>query len=280
MYRYEDTLQGVGGLPLYYQVWMPDEDTTRILIVVHGIGEHSGRYTELIEHLVSAGNIVYTYDQRGHGRSPGRRGHIDSWEDFRGDLRTFVERIEMASSGDSIFLMGHSMGALIVADYITEYPEGIKGVIVSGIPLVPGNVATRFQISVARFLSKVWPTFPMKPNLKPEDLSRDPEVVRAYREDPKVHGILTARAAVEVLETIRRVTERAPQIRVPLLILHGEKDRISLLEGGNWLYDNVESKSRALLIYPESYHEPHNDLDRGKVYQDIQDWIEYSVQEE
>lgn len=264
------------GQGLYYQSWRPDKPKA-VLLVVHGFGEHSGRYVNLVNHLVPQGYALYIPDLRGHGRSPGQRGHIDSWRDYWLDLTFFRNFVEIFEPTLPMFLYGHSLGSLIVLDYLEKQPLGLRGAIVSGVLLEPGETAKPLLVAIARLLSQYWPTFSLKLGLDTKALSRDSDVVQAYRSDPLVHGRASARWGTEVLQTIESVKANVKDIRDPLLILHGGADAINKVEGARWLFREIPFTDKELRIYPEGFHEPHNDLDKTQVLQDVVEWLERHI---
>jgi alpha-beta hydrolase superfamily lysophospholipase len=274
----QQTFIGADGVELYSSCWRPRGAARAVVTLVHGIGEHAGRYTTLVTHLTAAGFAVYGFDHRGHGRSPGRKGHIGSWTEYREDVRAFLGTVEKQFPGRPVFLYGHSLGALIVTEYVIAYPGGgLVGVIVSGIPLQPTGVAKPHLVALARILSRVWPTFSISLGVDGSRLSRDPDVVRDYDEDPLVHHVASMRWGAETLAAIERVRSRAAAIRLPILILHGGDDRINSVEGSKELFEKVSSADKQLIIYPGGAHEPHNDIDRAQVALDVEGWLNRHV---
>ncbi len=269
----EGIYTGSDGQGLFYRFWQPDHPKAAV-VVVHGFGEHSGRYANLVIHLVPQGYALYIPDLRGHGRSPGQRGHIDSWRDYWLDLALFRSFLETTGLTLPLFLYGHSMGSLIVLDYLIKQPLGLRGAIVSGLLLEPGQPASPLLVWIARLLSHYWPTAPLRLNLNVNALSRDLEVVQAYRSDPLVHNRVSARWGTEVLQTIEAVKAQVKNIRDPLLILHGEADSINKVEGARWLFREITFTDKELRVYPGGFHEPHNDLNKAQVLQDITEWLE------
>jgi alpha-beta hydrolase superfamily lysophospholipase len=269
----EASLRGMDDVDLCVQTWRPVGALTGVVAIVHGIGEHSGRYGYIVERLVKRGFAVAALDNRGHGRSGGLHGHINSWSEYREDVRVFMRYVFAQYMGLPVFIYGHSLGALIVSDYVLFYPEGLAGVILSGHPLIPTSSAKPILIFLAKMLSKYRPTTRFNFPIDDGALSRDPEVVRAYGEDPLVHRGVTARWGTETLAAIDRVRQRAGEIRLPLLVLHGDADRINSVEGSRELFNLVSSEDKQLKIYPGGYHEPHNDIDRELVATDVIDWL-------
>jgi len=264
----------VGGLELYYQCWWPEEESQAILAIVHGFGEHSGRYMNVVNHLTSRGYAIYGFDHRGHGRSPGQRGHINEWEEYQEDVRAFLQMISEQESGRPIFLLGHSMGGLIALDYILHHPGGLRGAIISGAPIEPVGGAKPYLVTLARLLSRVWPRFSLSPGLDISAISRDPAVVKAYEEDPLVHGVATVRWGTELLSTIEWVKAHAEEVRIPILLIHGEADRLCSPNGSRSFFEKVTFPDKELLVYPGGYHEPHNDINYEQVMKDLEQWLE------
>lgn len=269
----EGTFHGFGGLQLYYQCWRPDGEPRAVLAIVHGFGEHSGRYMNVVNHLVPRGYAIYSFDHRGHGRSPGQRGHINSWEEFRQDVRAFLQMVSAQEPGRPLFLMGHSMGGLIVLEYALHYPEGLNGVIASGPVLAQVGISPVLMM-VARLLSRIWPRFATNSGLDATAISRDPEVVAAYRADPLVHSTATARLGTEMGRATLWTHEHASEWRLPLLILHGGADRLVPPEGSRRFYENVPVADKERYEYEGGYHEPHNDVNRAQVLADLERWLE------
>lgn len=269
----ENRFAGAGGLELHCRSWRPETDPRAAVVLVHGVFEHSGRYANVVGRLVDDGYAVYGYDQRGHGSSPGPRVHIDRWSDYRDDLTACLAMVEQHLPGGPLVLYGHSMGALVVLDYLLQRPRGVSGAIVSGVPLEPAGVARRSLVAVARVLSGVLPRVSVDLGLDAGALSRDPAVVDAYRADPLVTSRATLRWGTESLGVVRRVKEGMTGIEVPLLVLHGEADRLNLVDGARALCAAVRRPGTELRVYPGVYHEPHNDLGHEEVVGDVSGWL-------
>ncbi|HHS96518.1 MAG TPA: alpha/beta hydrolase [Chloroflexi bacterium] len=269
----EGTFQGFDGLELYYQRWQPEGQPRGVLAIVHGFGEHSGRYANVVRWLVPKGYAVYAFDLRGHGRSPGQRSYINRWAEYREDVRAFLGLVREQEPGRPLFLMGHSMGGLIVLDYALHYPEGLQGVIASGPALAQTGVSP-FLMAVGRFLSRVWPRFTLDTQLDAAAISRDPAVVEAYVNDPLVHSTGTARLGAEMTETMRWVNEHAADLRVPLLILHGGADRLVPPEASRAFFERVALEDKTRYEYEGYYHEPHNDVGWERPLADLEAWLE------
>lgn len=262
-----------GGFAMFVQSWVPAYTPRAVLAIVHGIGEHSDRYTNLVNHLVQQRIAVFAFDLRGHGRSPGKRGHIESWGEYRDDTGAFLDYVGSRVPDCSLFLYGHSMGALIALDYVLEYPKRVLGLITSGIPLQPSGAAKPHLIAIARVLSRIVPAFSISLGLDPSGISSDAAVVKAYLEDPLVHTKVSMRWGTEILKTIDRTRARLGEVQLPLLVLHGAADPINSPAGSDELYEAAQSADKTVRMYPDTRHEPHNDRSHAAVARDIADWI-------
>jgi alpha-beta hydrolase superfamily lysophospholipase len=268
---------GVRALELYASCWWPPFAPAATIGIVHGIGEHSGRYGRLIRSLAGAGFGLCAFDQRGHGRSEGRRGHIDSWSDYRFDLATFVRSVRETSRGLPLFLYGHSMGALVVLDFVLHDPDAVDGVMVSAPPFEPRGINAPWRVLLAKLLSRVWPTLGVRTKVSVEMVSREPAVREASRNDPLMHGLVTVRWGTEIMRTLERVRAATAQIRVPIMVMHGGADPLASVGGTKDFFDRLTVDDRELRIYDDALHEPHNDLCWRELVRDVEQWIRRHV---
>jgi len=280
MHRSEETFQGQSGLELYSQSWHPSGETKAALAIVHGVAEHSNRYLNLVNVLVDQGYALYAFDQRGHGQSEGQRGYIESWSEYRLDLGVFLDLIRQREPSLPIFAYGHSMGALVILDYLLHGSNSLSGVIVSASPIDSSKAASPVLVATARLLSHIWPTFSLSTPINPSQLSCDARVVQAYQEDPTVFKILTVRWGTEYLNTQNWVKDHASGINLPILIIHGGEDTLCDPEGSQYLYDQISSVDKTLIIYPSYFHEIHNEPGHTTVVQDINTWMEAHLESE
>lgn len=268
--------EGPGMNRLYYQLQqLEGQAPGAALLFVHGLGEHLGRYASLMDGLTPAGYAVFAYDQRGHGQSSGRRGHVDSWEDYRGDLGAARRQAADLFPGLPLFLYGHSMGSLVVLDYLLDNSDGVCGAILSGAAIDPVGVGTPGQIAMAKVLSRLWPTFQIKlADGFSSQLSHDTQVVEEYDADPLVFHAVTARWGAESLKTVERIKANPQVIRLPVLFIHGKDDPVNTAQGVRTYFDEIASPHKRLLVYPDCLHEPHNELLlRDQVVRDVTRWV-------
>ena len=269
----QDAFEGAGGLKLFAQSWRPEGAPQAVLAIVHGFGEHSGRYTNVVGHFVPRGYAVHGFDLRGHGRSPGQRGHINSWAEYRDDVKAFLGHVAKQEPGRPVFLLGHSLGSIIAMDYALHHSQGLSGLILSGLAVDPVGAAPPLLVAIARLMSRLWPTLAMPLKLDKTALSRIPEVVSEYIADPLVHGMASARWGAECLDTIARCKADASRLQLPLLVLHGESDRINSAAGARHVFEAARSADKRLVLVPGGLHEPHNDLGREQTLRALEEYL-------
>ncbi|WP_322791631.1 alpha/beta hydrolase [Bellilinea sp.] len=260
----------------YYGIeWKPDQSPRGVIILVHGLGEHSGRYQHLAQLLNQHGYAVIASDHAGHGQTGGKRGHVDSYECFFEELDTLLSRSRQNYPDLPIFLYGHSLGGSIILAYLLKRAPNVAGAIVTspGIKLVsdPG-----VMLVFGKILNRLVPSTALNNGLKLEGLSKDPKVIQAYKSDPLVHPWISARLAIQLIETGEWIRENGEQIQVPVLLLHGNADQLTAVEGSRELAE----KNRKYVTYIEwegGYHELHNEPDKEQVFQVILKWLEEQV---
>ncbi len=272
----EGTFKGIGEIDLYYQSWHPEGKVKGVLAIVHGLGGHSRRYGNIVEHLIPKQYAVYALDLRGHGRSSGQRGYINSWADFRQDLLAFLQLIKTQQPESPVFVLGHSLGAIIVLDYVLRYPQEASK-LHGAIALAPaiGKVGvSKFRLFVGKLLSRVWPSFTLNTGIDLTAASRDEKVLAAYAQDTLRHTLATARLATEFFTTVDWVNAHVADWQLPLLILHGGADRVALPEGSKIFCQRLNCVDKSIVEYPGAYHELQNDLNYQEMLTDLEDWLE------
>lgn len=270
----EGKFAATGGLPLYYQAWLPVQQPHRaVLVNLHGLGDHSGLYPSLAEHFPPRGIALYAFDMRGNGRSPGQRAYLNGWHEYRGDLHAFLARVREWEPDLPLFVLGNSLGALVVLEYALHHPEGLNGIIAAAPPLGAVGVAP-LLMALGRVMSHIWPRLSLQVGMDLSGLARDPAVVETLVNDPLFHRQGTARLATEVTAAIARVQDQAAHLSVPLLILHGSDDRMVPPEGSRRFASRVRFPDVRLIEYPGAYHALFADLDREAVLGDVERWIE------
>lgn len=265
-----DQFAARGGLALRRRCWWGTDDGA-VVAIVHGLAEHGARYELAAQWLAARGHRVYVYDQRGHGESEGPRTHAPSFDVLLDDLERFLSSIHAEVGDRSLFLLGHSMGALEVISLLGSRRPRVSGAVCSGAPLLVG--VGRARLRLAGVLSKLAPRMRIPAGIDPASLSRDVAVQRAYRLDPAIPKTLTARLAAELFGAVGRALDLAPKVEVPLLLLHGEADELCAAEGSRRFHERVEPGRSALRIYAGLRHEILNEPEREKVLGDAEAWI-------
>lgn len=273
MIHQQFTVRGAGGVELFAQSWLPEERPHGIVVLVHGFGEHSDRYAYLVAALTAAGYAVYGFDHRGHGRSPGQRGHVERFGDFLEDVRQVIVRVQADNPGLPLFLFGHSVGGLVALYYALLHPENLAGVIASA-PLLSQPNISPIVLTIARLLSRFVPTFPLDTGLDSATISRDPAEVQRYKTDPLVHAKTSARAGAEGMNAIARVQAHAGELRTPLLLYHGGDDRLVSIAGSRTFFANAGSADKTFWELPGGFHESHNDLGREQLFARLVAWLD------
>jgi len=274
MEHQEGTFSGYQNLSLYYQCWLPDTDPRAILLVVHGLAEHSGRYVNLADYFVHRGYAVYGFDHRGHGRSAGRRGYVNHFTDYLDDLNTFVNIVRNKHVDTRIFMFGHSMGGTIGTAYAVNHQHRLAGLILSGATLKLDPGVSPVLTALAPLISMLLPRMGTVV-IDASATSRDRAIVDAYVNDPLVyHGKISARLGGELIRTIRKLPSQLPEINLPTLIMHGTADRLSHPASSQMLYERIGSADKTLKLYDGFYHETFNEPEHEQVFSDMETWLE------
>ena len=269
----EGKFKGVREANIYYQGWVPDGEVKGVLFLVHGLGEHCCRYENHVNYFVPKGYAIYGLDHLGHGKSDGQQEVIDRFSDYTDTLAIYYKMVKGWQTGKPIFIMGHSMGGLISCYYLLDHQADFKGAILSAPAIkVSDNISTT-TITMGKMLSVIAPKAGVLA-LDPTGISRDPEVVKAYVEDPLVfHGKTPARLAAEMLKAMQRVTEEVEKITLPIIVVQGSEDKLVDPDGAQMLYDRAGSKDKTLKIYQGAYHEVHNEPEREIMFKDVETWL-------
>jgi len=270
----EGRFAGHDGAPLFRRAWPAAGQARGVIVNVHGLGDHSGLYLTVSEHFTARGFAVHAPDLRGNGHSPGARGHIGSWREYREDLRRFVGLVRGEEPGLPLFLLGHSLGGLIVLDYALHHADGLGGVIASAPPLGRLGVPAPLLL-LGRVVSRLWPSFSLETGMDLSGLARDPAIAAEVLADPLFHRKGSARLSTEVTAAIDRVQQGASGFPLPLLILHGAADRMVPPDGSRELVARARGPERdvRLLEYEGAYHALFADQGRERVLGDVEEWL-------
>jgi len=270
----EGHFTGARARRIYHQAWFPEYEPRGLFLLVHGLGEHSGRYHAMAQHFVNQGWAVATLDHNGHGKSEGVPGCMQDIDDFVAD----VHRLRMLWHEElpevPLFLLGHSLGGLISSLYLAQHQAGLAGAVLSGSLIRTPDHPGVFQRRLISMLAAIVPRLGLV-KLAAAGVSRDARVVQEYEDDPLVfHGRMAVGQLREMFAAMDRVPQQAGTISLPLLILHGAADRMTAPQGSRLLHESVSSSDKTLTLYPGLYHEIFNEPQKQEVYADVLAWCE------
>ncbi len=279
MQHFEFNWQTDDELQLYAQDWQPETEPKGVVCLVHGLGEHSGRYGHLAAFLNQAGYALLAFDLRGHGKSEGRRGYTPGYEALMDDIAHLLEEATERYPDRPRFLYGHSLGGNLVINYALRRRPNLAGVIATGPLLRTAFEPPAWKLSLARIMRSLWPTLSLSNELDRQALSRDPEVVRAYNDDPLVHDQLTPRLTVDMLQAGLWALEHAAEFPLPLLLMHGGADRITSAQASREFAAQAGERC-TLKIWDGFYHEIHNEPEQGEVFGYLLEWLNGGLRDE
>ena len=270
-----DQFLGGDGTTLFYRKYVPETERFRV-VISHGLGEHSGRYGHVVDTLCPMGASLWIHDHRGHGRSQGKRGHINDFDDYLQDLKKLIEKARTdPTDGLPLLLLGHSMGGLIALSFVRKHPRYVDGLIVSspllGVPKPPPPVLE----AIARILSMVWPAFPLDNQLDPTRISHDGGEVRAYMQSKWVHSRISARWFARCMAEMGNTGRTPDAINTPLLMQIAGDDQLVSAPAALAYFDALTVADKTLFHYENLYHEIFNEKqpDRDTVLADLKQWV-------
>jgi acylglycerol lipase len=261
------------GLSLYFQSWETDHNPKGVICLLHGLGEHGGRYNYWAEKLNSAGYHCLLYDLRGHGKSGGQRGHVSSFDDYLKDTDLLLDEAAAKFSGTPVFLYGHSLGGIIAVDYVLRRKPQLMGVVISALSVRTSLQEQKIKIILSQILGSIVPKGSLSSGLVPTTISRDKEVVQRYVDDPMVHHQVSFGWGKSALETINWIDDNIEEWNLPVLFMHGEKDTLGYAKGSREIASRIKSDC-TLKIWPGLFHEVHNEPEKDEVFNFLQNWLD------
>jgi alpha-beta hydrolase superfamily lysophospholipase len=263
---------GSEKIKIYGQIWQPVTHADAVIALVHGIGEHSGRYRELAEFFTSRNIAIVTFDQRGHGKSEGKRGHIVHFNQLLDGVEDLLEKVKLQFNGKPVILWGHSLGGNIVLNYAIKRPSGLKAVVATAPYLRLAFEPPVFKIRLAKLMNNLYPGFSQGTGLVTSDLSRNIDVVKAYERDRHVHDRISASFFINVYNAGHFALKHANELKVPTLLMHGTADRITSHEA-SIEFAHKASIMTELKLWEGFFHEIHNEPEREEVMNYAYEWI-------
>jgi alpha-beta hydrolase superfamily lysophospholipase len=273
MKPFESGWENKDGTKIYLRGWEPDEEPKAFVVLVHGHGEHVGRYSHVAGDFNKAGYALVGFDQRGHGRSGGPRGHTPSYEAAMDDIAACLALMEKRYPGLPRFLYGHSMGGNEVLNFVLRHKPALAGVIVTSPWLKPAFEPPAVKVRLGRMMNRIAPSFAQSTDLETSALSHDPEVERAYVQDPLVHDKMSARLFVTMSDAGLWALEHAAEFPLPLLLMHGTGDRLTSADASRSFAARA-GKMVTWRAWDGRYHELHNELEKAEVIRAMIDWMD------
>lgn len=253
------------------------EQPKAVVVLVHGLGEHMGRYQELGTFLGSRGIALYGCDLRGHGRTKGKRGHAD-YGQLLSDLERLLQFVRNYHAGCPIILYGHSMGGNIAAAYLLKHPpvqQVVQGLILSAPWFALKMKPPVWQLAMGQFMDRLHPSFTQDNGLDPAWLSKDERVGEDYLRDPLVHGRISAGLFIAIYKNGKKVLKQAEKLQLPTLVMHGDDDAITAESASRKLAEKASSAT--FKPWPGLRHEPHHEVEKEEVMEFVYDWIRSSI---
>jgi acylglycerol lipase len=271
----EERVKGPADLSRFIRSWRPAAKPRAVVAIVPGFNAHSGYYAWTAEQFTVHGLAAYAVDLRGRGHSDGERFYVQEFGEYVSDVATLIALVKLRERGLPIFLLGHSAGGVVSCMYTLDHQAELSGLICESFAHeIP---APDFVLAVFKGLSHLAPHARIL-HLKNELFSRDPKAVQAMNDDPLIaHETQPTRTLAEMVRADERLRREFPQIRLPVLILHGTADKATNSSGSQRFYDNAGSHDKTLKLYEGHFHDLLNDVDKEKVMADILGWIDQRI---
>ena len=257
---------------IYGQYFTPDT-INAVVILVHGMGEHSSRYTDfVIPKLLEQNIAVITYDQFGHGKTGGKRGHNPNFDAVLSTVTLITNKATEIFGDLPFFLYGHSMGGNVVINYVLSKPHSFRGVIATSPLLRLAFKPPTWKLSIGKIIQKIAPSITMPSELDVNAISRDPLEVQKYNDDPLVHDKISPNYSLTFFEHGKWALAHAQQLKTPMLLLHGTGDKITDHTASIEFVANSNGMA-TIQLFENAYHELHNDLEKEQCSTVITNWI-------
>ena len=274
----QSSWQSRDGIKLHLQAWEPDDRPRAAVALLHGLGEHVGRYNGMALAMVQRGVAVMGFDLRGHGRSGGRRGHAPSYDTLLDDIDALLERLKSRYPRVPVFLYGHSLGGTLAINYVMRRATRLRGVIATGPWLRHVVPAPAWKVSLARVLEPILPTYTERWRQESRELTQDPTSRAEFDRDPLVHNLISARMFRACTEAGEWALEHAADFPVELLLMHGTEDRLTSWEASAEFARRLGKKC-TWRAWDGWYHELHNEPGRARVASAMVAWMKHRLED-
>jgi alpha-beta hydrolase superfamily lysophospholipase len=264
------------GLKLTGYLWEPAENPKAVINLIHGFGEYSERYGYWAKKFTEKGYVVHAIDYRGHGRSEGKRGHINKFDDFLNDVDVLINESKKRYPNLPQFIYGHSLGGNIVTNYVLTRNNDFKGAVFSSPWYKLSFSPSSIMLVLARMMNKIYPKFTQNSDLDVKGLSHDKKIVDAYIADPLIHEKISARMFFEIYNAGDWVLKNTDLLNIPALIQHGSGDKITSHKASKEFAEKAIALGKDVVYkeWPGLYHELHNELEKDVIFEFVVSWIE------
>lgn len=260
------------GTPMHAVRWLPEGEPRLVVCLIHGLGEHSGRYNDMARHYASCGIEVVSFDLRGHGKSDGQRGHSNDFQQLIRDIDRFLNEASKIDLAKPHYIYGHSLGATLALKYVLSHPGEYKGVILSAPMLRPAFEPPKWKVFLGKKLQSIWPSLSLSNEVDPNTLSRDADVLKRNNEDPLTHDRISAKLGTQMLEAGEQLLAEASLVDFPMLMMHGDADELTCHKAST-LFAECAGSQCTLKIWEDFYHELHHEPEKEDVYAYCIDWM-------
>ncbi|AJA49408.1 lysophospholipase [Clostridium pasteurianum DSM 525 = ATCC 6013] len=267
----------IDGTKLFFREWIPNGDIKGVLCIIHGLGDHSNWYSGLVNYINKNKFAVIAFDLRGHGKSEGKRGHTPSYEIFMDDIDILLNFAKKHFGKVPTFFYGHSFGGNLTLNYVLRRKPDINGVIISSPWLSLYSDPPKSKLYFTFLLNKIWPSFLVDNIVNEAALSHNPDILQAYSNDPLTHSCISARLFTTAYRAGLWAIDNASNFNVPLLLIHGDSDKITSSEKSKLFAEKVPNNLCTIKIYEGLYHSLHNELCNKKIFSNIGEWISKTV---
>lgn len=277
MITFESKWKGNNGVTFYIRGWEPNNKRPKALLaLIHGLGDHTGRYIHVGKTMTDTGYAFVGFDLRGHGRSGGARGHFPTLNAVMQDIRQFFKFLVQRYPDLPHFLYGHSLGGLLSLAYALQYPAGLNGVIVTGAGLRSPLQEQKGKVAMVNILGSLLPAITVPSGLDTTTISRDADVVKKYVNDPLVHDKTSLGLGKSAIQAIDFCFAHAKEFKPPLLMMHGAADKLTYPSGSEDFarLASENNKDVTLKLWDGLYHEIHNEPEKAEVFKVMIEWLE------
>jgi acylglycerol lipase len=270
----EHTCNSKDGTSLNVHHWNLNENPEKVIILIHGIGEHAGRYHHWAERFVYKNINVVAVDYRGHGKSDGKRGIINLYDNYLDDIQVAIDYADKLYPNKSVVLYAHSMGGNIALNYLLRRKNHFRKAVITSPWIKLYNEPNWLMVNAVRLLNAIFPTYVQKAPIKSNHLSRDPAVSENLKSDAFAHRMISARLFVEMYDAAKFILNNYDRFEIPILLMHGTEDKITSFEGSD-LLSKLNPNRIHFIKWQGAYHELHNEIDKDEIFKYVFDWLNH-----